>query len=397
MSNFIDLTGEKFGCLTAMSYERNNGKTYWTCKCECGNEKIVSAYNLKNGKFMYCSSDCKLKRKIPKYDLEGKRFGKLIATDYIGKSEWLCKCDCGNEVIVQTYCLTCGYVTCCKSCKISKCIDMVGQRYGKLLVISRAENRPTKRGDATTMWKCQCDCGNIIECSRQVLKSGNKKDCGCGKEYKELIGKKFGRLTVQEIIKNEKQNAKAKCICECGKITTPTVSRILLGKTKSCGCLSIEKMTNSRTKHGMSGSRIYRIWKGMCRRCYDKNGIEYNSYGGRGIRVCEEWLGENGAKNFIKWAYENGFDENKNRFQQSLERKDNNKNYEPSNCKFADMYEQSYNKQNTIRINIYGELLTIKEISEKYGVSKDTIRNRYNLGITEERKLLYKGNLRELH
>ena len=397
MSRFIDLTGKKFGCLTAISYERSKGKTYWTCKCECGNEKIVSAYNLKKGKFRYCSVDCRLKENTPRYNLKGKRFGKLTAMSYIGNSEWICKCDCGNEIIAQTYCLTCGDVTHCKSCKTAKYIDMIGQRYGKLLVISRTENRPTKRGDGITMWKCQCDCGKIIECSRQVLKSGNKKDCGCGKEYKELIGEKFGRLTVQEIIKNGKQNVKAKCICECGKITTPTVSRILSGKTKSCGCWSIEKMTRNKIKHGMSHTRIYGVWKGMYKRCYDKECEEYKNYGGRGISICDEWLGEIGVKNFINWALSNGYNENAERGECTIDRINVNGNYEPDNCKFSNMQEQLYNKRNTLHIYVYGELLTVKEISEKYGISKDIIRNRYNIGITEERKLLYKGNLRELH
>lgn len=134
----------------------------------------------------------------------------------------------------------------------------------------------------------------------------------------------------------------------------------------------------------------------MIDRCKNPKNKDFEKYGGRGIKVCDEWVGENGAENFMNWAYQNGYDENVEKGECTIDRIDVDGNYEPYNCRWANMEEQSYNRRNTIRIPVYGEELTIKEISEKYNIPKSKVRSRYNTGIREEKKLLYKGDLREL-
>ena len=95
-----------------------------------------------------------------------------------------------------------------------------------------------------------------------------------------------------------------------------------------------DKKMARHVTHGLTGKRVYKTWESMKARCYNPNDGKYEKYGGRGIKVCEEWLGKDGARNFAKWAYENGFDENKHQKEQSIDRIDVNGNYEPNNCWF---------------------------------------------------------------
>lgn len=324
-------------------------------------------------------------------DITGKRYGKLVAIKYVGNSKWLCKCDCGNEHIVKTSYLNNGDTKSCGKC--SRAIDMTGKRFGKLTVIRRSEDKPTKRGDGMVMWECLCDCGRTIVTTRTELIKGFKKDCGCSRDYHEVVGEKFGRLTVLKIIPAGTLSSyiHAECRCECGKITHPPVRRLMDGSVKSCGCLSLDKMAQSNTKHNMSGSRLHHIWKGMNQRCSNPNNTSFEYYGGRGIMVCEEWKGKHGFENFYKWSMNNGYTE-----ELTIDRIDVNGNYEPNNCRWVDCETQFYNKTNNTIVNVYGEKLNVKQISEKYGIPKSTIRGRLDRGITDESRLLYKGNLGEL-
>lgn len=400
MGRRIDLSGHKFGKLTAISYETvkqgDRFKTIWLCKCDCGNTIKVPIDRLRNGAVTDCGIKCKLRKPKPKKDLTGKRFGKLIAVEYLGKSEWKCVCDCGNEHIVKTNYLTSGDTKSCGKC--SKAIDMVGKRFGKLTVLRRAEDRISKRGDGVTIWECQCDCGRKVVTTRAELIRGHKKDCGCSKDYHELVGEKIGRLTVKKIIPSNVYSSyiHAECVCECGKITHPQARDLVNGKIKSCGCLSLDKIHEKNKKHNMSGSQLHNVWKGINQRCNNPNSTSYKNYGGRGISICEEWSGEHGFENFYKWAVEAGYDESKSRAEQSIDRIDVNGNYEPSNCRWADIETQSYNKTNTTTIEVFGEKLNVKEISEKYKIPKKTIRARIYQGNVKEDRLLYKGNLGEL-
>ena len=334
-------------------------------------------------------------------DLTGRRFGKLVvirqAPDFVNKggikrTQWLCRCDCGNEKALLSSRLKSGNDTSCGKC--DKTINMIGQRYGLLTVIEKAPDREHKNSTPTKMWKCRCDCGNTIICSRQALTSGEKKDCGCVKEGKYLIGKRYGKLVIKKVVRDKGKEARVECICDCGNITTPYLSRVINNKVHSCGCYRVEKSTELHTKHSMSKTRIYKVWDKMNDRCNNSRNKRYSYYGGRGIKVCDEWSGEHGAENFIKWAYKNGYDENAPFGECTIDRIDVNGNYEPSNCRFVSMRVQNNNTTKTIRKVIYGEELTVSEISEKYGIPKCNIRYRINRGMEEE-EIIYKGNLKK--
>ena len=154
------------------------------------------------------------------------------------------------------------------------------------------------------------------------------------------------------------------------------------------------QMTNKETArhytHGLTGTRVYKTWESMKSRCYNENDGKYDKYGGRGIRVCDEWLGKYGAKNFAEWAYKNGFDERKKQKEQSIDRIDVDGNYEPSNCRFVNAKTQANNKTNTVYIEYNGERKSLQEWSELTGIKESTIRWRINNGYSTEKALTEK-------
>ena len=128
-----------------------------------------------------------------------------------------------------------------------------------------------------------------------------------------------------------------------------------------------------RTKtHGMTNTRLYRIWINIKTRCLNKKDNHYNRWGGRGITICEEWL--NDFMNFYDWAMVNGYQENL-----SIDRIDNNGNYEPNNCRWSTIKEQNRNQRTNNLITYNGETLCLIEWAEKIGIKSNTLWNRLNL------------------
>ena len=122
------------------------------------------------------------------------------------------------------------------------------------------------------------------------------------------------------------------------------------------------------TKHGGVHDRLYGIWGNMTRRCNNPNDRRYESYGGRGISVCEEW---NDYEPFKKWAYENGYDENAVFGNCTLDRIDNNGNYEPSNCRWVDRVTQANNTSRNRYVEFEGQKLTIAEFARVMNIDKN--------------------------
>ena len=160
-----------------------------------------------------------------------------------------------------------------------------------------------------------------------------------------LIGQKFGRLTVLHNSGEKSNNGQIiwVCICICGHFKSVPTSNLTSGNTKSCGCFKIEQIKKANIgnkysyKHGdtkKGNVRLYTIWSHMKERCTNKNNKKYKRYGGRGIEICNEW--KNNFINFKKWALANDYKNNL-----TIDRIDNDGNYEPSNCQFIPLEENS--------------------------------------------------------
>lgn len=199
MGKFVDLTGQKFGRLTvierAEDYVSPKGvhRSKWLCECECGTIKVIDSSGLKNGKILSCG--CYGRQKSAE---SGRRNLK----------------------------------------------DLTGLKFGKLLVLNRIESKIRPDGTKRTQWKCRCDCGNFANVESTNLTSGSTKSCGCAfyesltSRLVDITGQVFGRLTVIERCGSDKHNhPKWLCECECGNQVVVTGTHLKSNHTVSCGCV----------------------------------------------------------------------------------------------------------------------------------------------------------------
>ena len=245
---------------------------------------------------------------------------------------------------------------------MSKMIDLTGKRFGYLTVVRRAKEN-TKAGKVK--WICKCDCGNESISTGRNLLSGNSTSCGCMKnQLIDLTGQRFNHLTVIGRADNDKWGkAQWKCVCDCGNECV--VKRSNLKHQKSCGC----DLCRPEIEH--MDKRIIRIWAGMYGRCYCKSHPSYKHYGGRGITICNEWIGQGGCRRFYEWAIKHGYKEDL-----TIDRIDVNGNDEPDNCRWADLETQANNKRNSIRVLYDGRKVSPSELSKITGININTIYSR---------------------
>lgn len=346
---YIDLTGQKFNHLTAIKYLRTEkGKgAVWLFRCDCGNEVENLAGRVKSGNTTSCGCE---KRKNHAYsDLKGRRFGRWLVEEKVESDEkgswWKCRCDCGTTRIMKSSALYGGSRSC--GCLRYKMIDsMIGMRYGKWTVMERDTNDTNE-----SRVICRCDCGTIRSVSANGLRRGTSKSCGC-EHIVDLTGKRIGRLTVlhesePDFDSNGKKIKQWLCKCDCGNKKVIRHGELSNGHTCSCGCLHKEMVGAINRTHGLSESnkRLYKVWKMMRRRCNNPKDKSYGRYGGIGIHVCHEW--NNSFLSFYEWSMANGYiediaDSGRNRI--SLDRIDNDGDYEPNNCRWTNNHVQAMNK-----------------------------------------------------
>ena len=260
----LDITGQRFGNLIAIKKveNENNTGTKWLFRCDCGNETQALLQNVKSGKTKSCGKDCSLKKHALKNDnpkgyrgdLIGFKQGILTVIDFAyeknGYKYWLCQCECGNKKAINVRalrrCITksCG----CLQKKISSegnKQDLIGKRFGKLVVIDNVESKYRKKH-----WLCKCDCGNQTIVSTSGLKSGHTQSCGCYQDevasnthFIDLTGKRFGKLQVLSRSTNSNTGlVRYNCICDCGKKTIVAGGNLAAGNIQSCGCWKYSKL-----------------------------------------------------------------------------------------------------------------------------------------------------------
>lgn len=190
-----------------------------------------------------------------------------------------------------------------------------------------------------------------------------------------VIGKTYGRLLVlsqQSRICGGRTRVFVQCKCSCGSLVTVRADAVGV-RANSCGCLNRElsasRLKIAATTHGLKGSSEHTAWVSMVQRCSNPSAVGYENYGGRGIQVCERWL-----------KFENFYaDMGPRPDGLSLDRIDNNKGYEPGNCRWATKVEQANNKRSNRLLTHLGKTQTVAEWSRELGLRSGTIRQRIDV------------------
>ena len=197
---------------------------------------------------------------------------------------------------------------------MAKLIDLTGQRFGKLVVMERTDNYITPKGTPIVRWICRCDCGKTVSIRGCSLRAGHSQSCGC----------------------------------------------LMREKTAELGNMST---------HGLSKTRLHKIWRGIKDRCLNTKSKDYPGYGGRGITVCAEWRED--FMQFYAWSMTNGYGDDL-----SIDRIDNDNGYRPENCRWVTRDEQNRNKSNLKYIQINGDTNTLAEWCRQYDLPYHTVHQR---------------------
>ena len=253
-----------------------------------------------------------------------------------------------------------------------------GDRIGKWTVVD------TRLATSEHGYKvlCVCECGTERPVKLQSLTDGLSMSCGCArrdsvkrKAEEEMIGKRFGMLTVVSFAEIRNKQMLWNCKCDCGGFKIASTHSLRSGNAVSCGCAKGRKPVHGDTV-GRRMSRLYTVWNSMRARCNNPKNHAYNDYGGRGITVCSEW---DDYVAFKRWAVNNGYDENAPRGKCTIDRIDANGNYCPENCRFVSMADQNRNKRNSAFVEFDGKTKTISEWSKELGISPVTLWERLNV------------------
>lgn len=339
------------------------------CRCDiCGSEKEYLATAIVQKKFKSCG--CQWRKEVN----VGDKYESLtvIATNVrqneMGGHVIRCRCDCPehNEIEMtvgewnQHKHRSCG----CRDHEMWAEKDVPVGRYGHLEVIETGLSEPT--GKRYALCKCDCNPNRIFKIGQIELRKG-AKSCGC--RGRVANGDRFGRLVViDNSLSKEKNEAMAKCRCDCGEIVEVSQHALKSGGTMSCGCGRMDVIVS----HGESHTRLYYIWKGFRSRCRDENAEYSKWYHDKGIDFYPVWMD---FIAFKEWAISNGYEDGL-----TLDRIDGNRGYWPDNCRWATRKEQSNNKSDNVKLTYMGKTQNISQWADELGVSDSLIRSRIKSG-----------------
>ena len=201
----------------------------------------------------------------------------------------------------------------------------------------------------------------------------------------EYIGKKFGRLTIVEFSHKKQRYSSCgkknghdfyyKCKCDCGNETISRIADLKNGKASSCGCYRVERTKEINKKYETAefwNTKLYKIYAGIKSRCLNIRNKRYIDYGARGITICDEW--KNDYSLFYNWAISKGYKDGL-----SIDRINNDGNYEPSNCRFVTSKIQNNNKRNNRYITYNGKTQTMKQWADELNINYRTLKSRLNI------------------
>ena len=191
----------------------------------------------------------------------------------------------------------------------------------------------------------------------------------------DLTNQKFGKLLVLEKAITQNEKVMWKCLCDCGNIVFVKGVNLKNNRTKSCGCIKMEVLLKRNTKHSQRHTKLYEVWKTMKQRCYNPNNKSYKNYGGRGISICDEW--KNNFMSFYNWSIENNYKEGL-----SIDRINVNGNYEPSNCRWTTRVVQQNNTRVNKYFTINNETKTLADWCRIYNVNYTTTYTRLEKGLS---------------
>lgn len=257
--------------------------------------------------------------------------------------------------------------------------NYIGKKFGRLTILEDLGLHPIRR---KRMVLAVCECGIIRDYMLTSIKKGDSKSCGCivGDLWYDVVGKEYGMLTVIEELMRVNRKRVLLVQCECGNRTTADLNNLKSGNTTSCGCYA-KKLLGERNKtHGLCYHLLYGTWGNIKTRCYNKNSENFPDYGLRGISMCDEW--HYSFLVFYNWCIKNGWEEGL-----TVERKDNDGNYEPSNCIIATTDIQARNKRNNIYIEFDGRKMVVADWSKELGIPFTTITQRLKMGLPIEQVL----------
>lgn len=187
--------------------------------------------------------------------------------------------------------------------------------------------------------------------------------------FRDLTGKRFGRLLVIKRAPNKNRHVYWKCRCDCGNVVIVRGDALTRGSTVSCGCYHKDAVT----KHGMYNTPIYAIWSSMLQRCENPNATGHDNYGDRNIKVCKRWH-----------KFENFYDDMGDRpsEEHTLDRIDNDGDYEPGNCRWATWEQQGRNRRDNKILKYKGKERCVSEWTKITGIGDSTLRMRLQRGWT---------------
>jgi hypothetical protein len=272
-----------------------------------------------------------------------------------------------------------------------KAVDITGETFGRLTVVSAASSVRNKNGVTIRMWLCRCECGNQAVVRGNNLRSGTSTSCGC-RAGDDLSGKEFGRWLVIGKQPNRLRRPSGSsyrvwlCRCDCGGEKEIDGWALSSGKSRSCGCLArevaAEQCVRLKTTHGKSSSPEYSAWSVMVGRCTNPSNRQYADYGGRGVNVCSDWIGPGGFQQFLEYMRE------RPNATSSLERKDNDRGYEPGNVEWSTSKKQARNRRSSVLLTYNGKTQCATDWALEVGLSPEIVRRRIrDLGWSVDRAL----------